>query len=108
MIHAGIRMKFAAKEFVEASEILGPLAEQTRITPGCLECYLYRDMQEDRVLLFEQWWESEADLDRHLRSELYQQVILVMELAQEFPSVRFSDISQTTGMETIARSRTVT
>jgi quinol monooxygenase YgiN len=107
MIHASIRMKFAAKEFAEAREILGPLVEQTRVNTGCLECHIYQDMQEDRVLVFEQLWEGEADLNQHLRSDLYHQVILVMELAEEFPVVRFSDISRTTGMETIERSRRV-
>lgn len=108
MIHAGIRMKFAAKEFAEACEILGPLVEQTRVSLGCLECTIYQDMQEDRVILLEQWWEGETALNLHLQSDLYQQVILVMEMAQELPVVRFSDISQTRGMEKIAGSRTVT
>lgn len=105
MIHASIRMEFAAKLFAEARGILDALLERTRVSPGCLGCYVYQDVRESRILLYEQWWESEAALDRHLRSELYQQVILVMEMAKELPQVKFSRISLTTGIETVAKSR---
>ncbi len=107
MIHASIRMKFAARQFSRARDILDSMVERTRVSPGCLECYVYQDVQENRVLLYEQWWEREADLDRHLRSELYGQVVLVMEMAKEFPVVRFSRISTTSGMEAVAKSRGV-
>jgi quinol monooxygenase YgiN len=107
MIHASIRMKFAARQFVEARDILDSLVERTRVSPGCLECYVYQDVRESRVLLYEQWWVRETDLDRHLRSELYGQVVLVMEMAKEFPVVRFSEFSATSGMETVAKSRGV-
>lgn len=107
MIHASIRIKFAARQLPKARDILDSLVERTQVSPGCLGCYVYRDVRESRVLLYEQWWESKEDLDRHLRSALYQQVVLVMEMAEEFPVVRFNEISRTSGMETVAKSRGV-
>jgi quinol monooxygenase YgiN len=105
MVHASLRMKFASEKLAEASGILCSMVERTRASTGCLGCDIYQDLLEPGVLLFEEWWNTPADLDRHLRSELYQPIILVMEMAFEFPTIRFSEISMTTGIETIKKSR---
>lgn len=105
MIHASIKMKFAPDHLDEASEILCAIVERTRVTPGCLGCDVYRDLLDPGTLLFEGWWKTHGDLDRHLRSDAYRRVILVMEMAIEYPSIRFSEITKTTGIETIKNSR---
>jgi len=105
MIHASIRMKFASDKLAEASEILCAIVERTRVGPGCLGCDIYQDLLDPGALLFEQWWKTQADLDRHLRSDLYRRVILVMEMAFKYPVVRFSEINKTAGMETVKNSR---
>ena len=105
MIHASVRMKFMPGKFAEARDILLALVESTQFTPGCLGCDLYQGLRERYVLLFEQWWETKADLDRHLRSDHYQRVILAMEMATEHPLIRFSEISHSAGLETIERAR---
>jgi quinol monooxygenase YgiN len=91
--------------FAEARDILLALVEPTQFTPGCLGCDIYRDLRERYVLLFEQWWETQADLDRYLRSDPYRRVILAMEMATEHPLIRFSEISCSGGLETIERAR---
>jgi len=105
MIHASARMKFVPGRFAEARDILLALVESTQFTSGCLGCDLYQDLRERYVLLFEQWWETQADLDRYIRSEPYQRVILAMEMAMEHPLIRFSEISRTAGLEAIERAR---
>jgi len=105
MIHASLRMKFAADRFPAARDILLALVERTRASPGCLGCEMYQDLRERHALLLEEWWETEADLDRHLRSDTYGRVILVMEMATEQPLIRFSEISHSTGLETVERAR---
>jgi quinol monooxygenase YgiN len=105
MIHANIRMKFAPNKFAEARDILRAMVERTRVSSGCLGCDIYQDLREARVLLFEEWWETEADLDRHLRSDLYRNLILVMEMAYEYPVIKFSKISHSTGLETVVKAR---
>jgi quinol monooxygenase YgiN len=105
MIHASVRMQFVPGKFSEARDILLALVESTHFTPGCLGCDLYQGIPELHTLLFEQWWETQADLDRYLRSDLYQRVILAMEMAMENPLIRFSEISHTAGLEAIERAR---
>ena len=105
MVLATIRMTITAKKFGEALRIVRSVTEQSRVQPGCLSSRVYRNGQEDNVLLFEQLWRNEADLERHLQSEEYQQVLLVMEMAMKQPEIRFDTISSSTGIETIGKAR---
>jgi len=105
MVLATIRMLFSAKKVGEALRILRSMAEQSRVQPGCLSSCVYRNEQEDNVLLFEQQWSTEADLERYLRSDDYRQVLMVLEMAMRQPEIRFDTILSSTGIETIEKAR---
>ncbi len=105
MVHSTVRMALPFERLSEALGILGPLAERIRVEPGCLGCHLYQDAQEEHVLMFEGTWRSEADVERHLGSHEYRNMLLVMEMALEPPEVRFDTVSSSTGFETIHRAR---
>jgi quinol monooxygenase YgiN len=105
MVLATIRMKLPVKKVAEALTILRSMAEQSRVQPGCLCSRVYRNGQEDNVLLFEQQWSDEADLERYLRSDDYRQVLLVLEMAVKQPEIRFDTILCSTGIETIEKAR---
>lgn len=98
-------MTLPAERLSEVTGILGPMAERTRAERGCLGCHLYRDALEANVLILEESWESETDLERHLRSQDYRQLLLIMELAKVPPEVRFNRVSHSTGLETIQQAR---
>ncbi len=105
MVLATIRMTISARKFGEALRILGSVAERSRVQPGCLSCQVYRNGQEDNVLMFEQQWGNEADLERYLRSDEYRQVLVVLEMATKQPEIRFDTILSSTGIETIEKAR---
>ena len=105
MVLATIRMTFPSKKVGEALRILRSMAEQSRVQPGCLSCQVYRNGQEDNVLMFEQQWNNEADLERYLRSDDYQKVLLLLEMAIKEPEIRFDTIMSSTGIETIEKAR---
>lgn len=106
MVLATIRMMMSTKKVGEALRILKSIAEQSRVQLGCLSSQIYRNGQEDNVLMFEQLWSNEEDLERYLRSEEYRQVLLVMEMAMKQPEIRFDTILSSTGIETIEKART--
>ena len=89
----------------EALEVLGSIIEQIQVEPGCISCRLYRGVQEERALLLEEMWTSEKDLERHLRSDKYQKVLLVVEMAGEPPEIRIDTIAQSSGVEAIRKAR---
>jgi quinol monooxygenase YgiN len=105
MILATLRMAFSEEKFGEALTVLRSISEQSRIQPGCLSCFLYRNGQRDNALMFQQLWSNEESLDRHLRSDEYRQVLLVLEMAAEKPEIRFDTILRSAGIETIERAR---
>jgi quinol monooxygenase YgiN len=105
MIHATIRMTLPAQKAKEAEEILRSMAERTRVQPGCISCRIYHDTQEKHVIMIEEVWKSQEELERHLRSAEYRNVLLVVEMAHKEPEIRFSAFSHSTGIETIEMAR---
>ncbi len=101
MILANIRMKISPRKRDEALRILRATAEGNRILPGCLNSRVYEDLQEDNVIMLEEMWSSEEELEQHLRSDEYRKVLLIMEMALQHPEVRFNRISSSSGLETI-------
>lgn len=105
MIHVMLRMAFRRDQSGEVLQILNPMAERTRLVPGCLGCNIYQDVRDGGVILLEELWRGEAEMGRHLRSDQYRNILLVMEMALEPPQVRFEEISCSTGVETIEKVR---
>jgi quinol monooxygenase YgiN len=105
MVRSTIRMLLPLKKLSEAQEILGSMIEQIQFEPGCMSCRLYRDVQEERALMLEETWTSEKDLLRHLQSDRYRRVLLVVEMSVEPPEIRFDTIAHSSGVETIEQAR---
>ena len=98
-------MAIPPQKHAEALKILRSVAEQCRDVPGCLSCHFYGDMQQSDVLLLAEVWRDEADLNLHLRSDEYRNLLLVLEMALEKPEIRFDTISISLGIEIIERAR---
>ena len=107
-IHATIRMLFPVERETEALEILSSMTEQIKVEPGCIDCRLYRGIQSPHAILFEQSWDREEDVLKHLNSDRFTKVLLVLEMAMETPEVRFDCIHRSHGMEFIAFARNQT
>ena len=105
MIIATIRMMIPPQKRGEALRILKSVAELCRDDPGCLSCNVYRDLNDNRILVLEEVWRTEEGLDLHLRSEEYRNLLLVLEMALKQPEIRFDTILSTTGIETIEKAR---
>ena len=105
MIQATIRMTISPQKRGEALKILRSIAEQCRDYPGCIRAHIYGDLQEKNVLMLEEVWRAEEDLDVHIRSEEYRNLLLVLEMATKQPEIRFDTITSSTGIETIEKVR---
>jgi quinol monooxygenase YgiN len=105
MVKATIRMTIPAKRRDGALEILTSVAERSRYEPGCIACRVYQDVEVESVIVLQQFWESREDMEKHLRSEEFRKVLLVVEMSLEPPEIRFDEISASTGVETIEKAR---
>lgn len=77
--------------------LLGP----TQVEKGCLSCLLYQAWSNPNVLYIESRWETNADLIKHIRSDNYKRLILLMELGDEAPTVEFLTVTEVKGLEFI-------
>jgi len=104
-VHATIRALMPKKNRKEALIILRSMIEQTKLETGCISCRLYQDALEECALMLEEIWTNEKDLQRHLRSDKFLAVLLVVEMATELPEIRFDVILHSTGIDTIEKAR---
>ena len=105
MIQTTIRMTIPPQKSGEALRIFKSITEQCLAEPGCLSYHIYEDLQEKNVFMLEEVWRSEEDLNLHLRSDEYRNLLLVMEMALKEPEIRFDTILSSTGIETIEKAR---
>jgi quinol monooxygenase YgiN len=105
MIQSLIQMVFAPDKIDDAMQILLSIVERIRAEIGCVSCSVYKDTEMESQIIFTQVWKSENDLQRHLRSDEYKKVLLVMEMASARPEIRFDNIVSTSGVETIEKAR---
>jgi len=105
MIRSTIRMLIPLNKQSEALDILSSVSMLTQFEPSCISTRFYRGVDEARAVMIEELWTSEEDLLRHLRSEEYHRVLLVVEMAEERPEIRFDTIRHSSGVETIEKAR---
>ena len=105
MIHSSIRMTLPVEKVREAAQILSSMAERARFRSGCISSRVYHDVQEKCVIMIEEVWMSQEELERHLQSVEYRNVLLVLEMAVENPEIRFTPFAHSTGLETIENAR---
>ena len=107
MVRSTVRIVLPLEKAKQALGILSSVASRTRGEPGCKHFRIYLDTRNEGRVLIDQLWSTEENMKRHLRSEDYLDILIVMEMAVEAPEIRFDYISKTTGMETIEEARNV-
>jgi quinol monooxygenase YgiN len=105
MVLATLRMAIPLQKRGEALKILKSMVARNQARNDCVFCRICEDALEDNILQFEEMWRSEEELESHLCSYEYHQVLLVLEMAMRQPEIRFYTISSSTGIETIERAR---
>lgn len=89
----------------EILEVLRMLMAPLRANPACVGCRLYRGIENDKVLAFEEEWRSRKELDSHMRSDDYRALLSVIDLSTEPPEINLQTIGDTQGMKLMASFR---
>jgi len=108
MVRSTIRMLIPTEKQRDALEILRSTIEQAQFEPGCVSCRIYQGVKDRRAIMLEELWLSEEDVQQHLRSSKYRNVLLVVEMAVEPPEIRFDVIAHSDGVERIEQARVQT
>jgi quinol monooxygenase YgiN len=104
-VRSTIRMLIPLNKQSEALEILGKVSSQIQFEPNCISSRLYRGVDEARAIMVEELWESYQAIQRHLQSDAYRRLLMVIEMADEPPDIRFDTIVDSSGVEIIEKAR---
>jgi quinol monooxygenase YgiN len=88
-------------------ETMRGMLEPTRVERGCLSYRLYEDVEDRNTLILVEEWQTQEDLERHIRTDNQRRLLELMELLSEQPELRFNTVSHTVGMgliETVLRT----
>jgi len=91
----------------ELQRALAAWAGPTEVEPGCLNCRVLQESGDSQVFRYEARWRSREDLLRHIRSEHYKRLLMLMDLGTEPPLVEFHTVTETSGLDLIQRARHV-
>ena len=86
---------------------LQTLARLARLERGCLEAHVFTESSDPRRFYYSEAWDTEENLRSMLRSERFTQLVALMEMAVEPPSLDFRTITETQGLEFARQARQV-
>ncbi len=89
----------------EIVRVLRSLIEPTRVETGCLSCGLYKDLHDPSIIVWVEEWNTQNDLERHVRSPQYKKILAAFDMSNAQPDMRFNTVVETKGMQLIAEAR---
>ncbi len=105
MIVVTLRILAPPERRDEIVHTLRALVEPTAIRRGNISCRLYQEIEDENALTLIEEWESQADVDNHIRSDDFRKILAVMDMSSEPPEIGFNRISETAGMEKVRSVR---
>lgn len=85
--------------------ILRSVQGPTLAQPHCQSCRVYEEDGFEHAILYIERWDSEAEFERHVRSELYRRILAAVEVSHKQPEISFDYVSHTRGMDLIEALR---
>jgi quinol monooxygenase YgiN len=77
----------------------------TEAEPGCKNCRILQQSDNPDAFYYVAQWSSEDDLLRHLRSDHYKHLLVLMDIGEEAPLIEFHTVAETVGLDLIQRVR---
>ena len=65
----------------------------------CRACWICQDLEDDHVFTYFVQWDTQEDLESHLRSERFRRLLPYIEMSVEPPVVSFGSIEDIRGIE---------
>jgi quinol monooxygenase YgiN len=85
-------------DFLEA---MRGMLEPARVERGCLSYRLYEDVENRNAIVLVEEWETQKDLESHIRTDSQRRLLALMDLLSEQPEWRFNTVSHTAGMDLV-------
>ncbi len=101
MILATLRMIVQPERRSDLLETMREMLEPARVERGCLSYRLYEDVENRNAFVLLEEWETQEDLERHIRTDNQRRLLALTDLLSEQPELRFNTVSHTVGMNLI-------
>ena len=85
----------------QIGEALESFVGPIEVQPGCLGCRLLKSSPTEERLYVLARWESQKDLIRHIQSDIYKKLLLLMELSAAPPVVEFFNVLEIRGLDLV-------
>jgi quinol monooxygenase YgiN len=90
------------KELVQTIlSMIGPMEKEA----GCLSYALFCNIENKNLLNLLEEWQTRKDLDRHLRSEMFSDLLGTKSLLCEPSQIQIHTVSHSEGMESVKAAR---
>lgn len=99
MIRASLRIVVPKEKRAETMGVLSCLKGPAEVTSACLACRILQDAGNEDALTYVVTWETQEDLEEHLRSDRFRRLLPYIELSREPPEVEFCTIDRVRGIE---------
>ena len=103
MILSTLKMTVRPERRRDLLETMRGMLEPARVERGCLSYRLYEDVEDSNAFVLLEEWETQQDLESHIRTENQQRLLALIELLSEQPELRFNTVSHTAGMDLIEK-----
>ena len=101
MIFVTLRMIVRPERRSDLLETMRGMLEPARVERGCMSYCLYEDVEDRNIFVLLEEWETQEDLERHIRTDNHLRLLTLMDLLSEQPEWRFNTVSHTAGMDLI-------
>jgi len=96
-----LRMIVQPEKRRDLLETMRGLLEPVRVERGCLSYRFYEDVEDRNTFVLVEEWNTQKDLESHIRTDNQRRLLALMDLLSEQPELRFNTVSHTAGMDLI-------
>jgi quinol monooxygenase YgiN len=100
-----MKMNTLTEKHTEFLQTVQPITALIGNEKGCLSCNAFQDLENDNSFCLINAWETQDDLDRHIRSDRFSVLLGARTLLSRPPDVAIHAVSSTTGMEVVRAAR---
>jgi quinol monooxygenase YgiN len=107
LIIESVGIEVMSTECEQLGRALAAWTGPTGVESGCMSCRIFQESSDPCSFFYQAHWKSQDDLLRHLRSEHYKRLLVLMDLGSKPPLVEFHTVAETKGLDLIHRARNV-
>lgn len=96
-----LRMIVRPEKRRDLIETMRGMLEPVRVERGCLSYRLYEDVEDRNTFVLMEEWNTQKDIESHIRTDNQGRLLELMDLLSEQPELQFNTVSHTAGMELI-------